>query len=123
MENPPGRSLNEKVAVIIGGTGGIGAALADGLAAAGATVVPTSRNATRVQRAVQRLEDSTGLSIPAVTVDSVVAMGKVFLAVAEKRPIPEGWAVDANGDPVTDPSIEGQSRSALRQAQGGTGSV
>jgi NAD(P)-dependent dehydrogenase (short-subunit alcohol dehydrogenase family) len=123
MENPPGRSLNEKVAVIIGGTGGIGAALADGLAAAGATVVPTSRNATRVQRAVQRLEDSTGLSIPAVTVDSVVAMGKVFLAAAEKRPIPEGWAVDANGDPVTDPSIEGQSRSALRQAQGGTGSV
>jgi ureidoglycolate dehydrogenase (NAD+) len=35
---------------------------------------------------------------------SVVAMGKVFLAAAEKRPIPEGWAVDANGEPVTDPS-------------------
>lgn len=35
---------------------------------------------------------------------SKVAMGKVLLAAAEKRPIPEGWAVDAKGDPVTDPS-------------------
>jgi NAD(P)-dependent dehydrogenase (short-subunit alcohol dehydrogenase family) len=70
MESPSERSLNEKVAVIIGGTGGIGAALADGLAAAGAAVVPTSRNAERVQNAVQRLKDSTGVSIPAVSVDA-----------------------------------------------------
>jgi NAD(P)-dependent dehydrogenase (short-subunit alcohol dehydrogenase family) len=70
MENPPGATLNEKVAVIIGGTGGIGAALADGLAAAGGTVVPTSRNAERVQKAVQRMKDSTGVTIPAVTVDA-----------------------------------------------------
>jgi NAD(P)-dependent dehydrogenase (short-subunit alcohol dehydrogenase family) len=70
MENPPGATLNEKVAVIIGGTGGIGAALADGLAAVGGTVVPTSRNADRVQKAVRRLKDSTGVTIPAVTVDA-----------------------------------------------------
>jgi ureidoglycolate dehydrogenase (NAD+) len=41
---------------------------------------------------------------------SVVAMGKVLLAAAENRPIPEGWAVDAKGDPVTDPS---QARAVL----------
>lgn len=70
MKNQPRATLNEKVAVIIGGTGGIGAALADGLAAAGATVVPTSRNAERVQRAVERLEDASEVSIPAVTVDA-----------------------------------------------------
>jgi ureidoglycolate dehydrogenase (NAD+) len=41
---------------------------------------------------------------------SKVAMGKLFLAAAENRPIPEGWAVDANGNPVTDPS---QARAVL----------
>jgi NAD(P)-dependent dehydrogenase (short-subunit alcohol dehydrogenase family) len=70
MENPHGISLNEKIAVVIGGTGGIGAALADGLAAAGATVVPTSRNAQRVHSAVERLQDATGGSLPALTVDA-----------------------------------------------------
>ena len=34
---------------------------------------------------------------------STVAGGKVKLAILHKKPIPEGWAVDANGQPVTDP--------------------
>lgn len=70
MENPPGATLDEKVAVVVGGTGGIGAALADGLTTAGATVVPVSRNPDRVQRAVERLKDATGRRIPALTVDA-----------------------------------------------------
>ena len=32
-----------------------------------------------------------------------VALGKVTMAKAAGRPIPEGWALDANGRPTTDP--------------------
>jgi len=36
---------------------------------------------------------------------SVVAAGKLEIAQREERPIPEGWAVDAEGKPSTDPFI------------------
>src|SRR6266446_4662667 len=48
--------LNGKVAVVIGGTSGIGRAIALGLADAGADVVPTSRRAQQVQRAAHEVE-------------------------------------------------------------------
>lgn len=35
---------------------------------------------------------------------SVVARGKVALAAKEGKPIPEGWAIDENGKPTTDPN-------------------
>ena len=35
---------------------------------------------------------------------SVVARGKVMLAKKEGKPIPEGWALDENGKPTTDPA-------------------
>jgi (2R)-3-sulfolactate dehydrogenase (NADP+) len=34
---------------------------------------------------------------------SAVARGKIMVAAREGRPIPEGWAVDAAGNPTTDP--------------------
>ncbi|MFH1085631.1 MAG: Ldh family oxidoreductase [Chloroflexota bacterium] len=34
---------------------------------------------------------------------SVAAFGKVSLAIDKGIPIPEGWALDANGEPTTDP--------------------
>lgn len=34
---------------------------------------------------------------------SQAARGKIRLAAAEGRPIPEGWAIDADGRPTTDP--------------------
>ena len=34
---------------------------------------------------------------------SEVARGKLMLAAREGRPIPLGWALDANGEPTTDP--------------------
>ena len=34
---------------------------------------------------------------------SEVARGKIMVAVQEGRPIPEGWALDAEGRPTTDP--------------------
>lgn len=44
-------------------------------------------------------------SHPDVVLDmatSVVAKGRIALALREGKPIPEGWAIDANGNPTTD---------------------
>jgi NAD(P)-dependent dehydrogenase (short-subunit alcohol dehydrogenase family) len=48
--------LNNKVAVVIGGTSGIGRAIAQGLAEAGADVVPTSRRIEQVNIAAGEIE-------------------------------------------------------------------
>lgn len=48
--------LNDKVAVVIGGTSGIGRAIALGLAEAGADVIPTSRRMEQVEAAAQEIE-------------------------------------------------------------------
>ena len=49
-------TLDGRVAVVIGGTSGIGLALAQGLAAAGADVVPVSRRPEMVERAAAAIE-------------------------------------------------------------------
>jgi len=48
--------LTGKVAVVIGGTSGIGRAIAHGLAEAGADVVPTSRRIDQVEAAAKEIE-------------------------------------------------------------------
>jgi NAD(P)-dependent dehydrogenase (short-subunit alcohol dehydrogenase family) len=48
--------LSGKVAVVIGGTSGIGRAIAHGLAEAGADVVPTSRRTEQVRMAAREIE-------------------------------------------------------------------
>jgi len=48
--------LNGKVAVVIGGTSGIGRAIAHGLAEAGADVVPTSRRKDQVEASADEIE-------------------------------------------------------------------
>ena len=48
--------LSNKTAVVIGGTSGIGLALAKALATAGASVVPSSRQAEQVRNAVSEVE-------------------------------------------------------------------
>ena len=62
--------MDGKVAVVVGGTGGVGATLTDALVSAGATVVPTSRDQDRVRRATDRLSESFGRSVPAIPVDA-----------------------------------------------------
>jgi len=49
--------LNGKVSVVIGGTSGIGRAIAHGLAEAGADVVATSRRMEQVERAAAEIEE------------------------------------------------------------------
>jgi NAD(P)-dependent dehydrogenase (short-subunit alcohol dehydrogenase family) len=59
--------LNGRVAVIIGGTSGIGRAIAHGLAEAGADVIPTSRGKDRVEAAAREIEDRGRRTLRAVS--------------------------------------------------------
>lgn len=52
----PGLDLTGRVAVVVGGTSGIGLSLARGLAEAGADVVPTSRRTDQVAAAAAEIE-------------------------------------------------------------------
>src|SRR5260370_17408095 len=51
----PALDLTSKTAVVIGGTSGIGLALAEGFAQAGANVVPSGRRAELVASAADRI--------------------------------------------------------------------
>jgi NAD(P)-dependent dehydrogenase (short-subunit alcohol dehydrogenase family) len=64
----PGLSLKDKVAVVVGGTSGIGRALSLGLSAAGAAVVASSRRLEQVEDTARELE-SRGARALRVTSD------------------------------------------------------
>ena len=85
--------LNGKTAVVIGGTSGIGRAIAHGLAEAGADVVPTSRRMEQVEAAATEIEErgrrslrvtsdvSDRASLQTVLDETVAAFGKVDILV------------------------------------------
>ena len=85
--------LDGKVAVVVGGTSGIGRAIAHGLADAGADVVPTSRRAEQVDVAATEIEErgrrslrlpsdvSDRESLQRVLDETVRAFGKVDILV------------------------------------------
>lgn len=85
--------LNGKVAVVIGGTSGIGRAIAHGMAEAGADVVPTSRRMEQVEAAATEIEErgrrtlrlasdvSERSSLQHVLDENVRAFGKVDILV------------------------------------------
>jgi NAD(P)-dependent dehydrogenase (short-subunit alcohol dehydrogenase family) len=85
--------LNGKTAVVIGGTSGIGRAIAHGLAEAGANVVPTSRRLEQVEAAATEIEErgrrtlrvpsdvSDRASMQRVLDESIAAFGKVDILV------------------------------------------
>ena len=55
--------LTGKKAVVVGGAGGIGQAIAEGLAEAGAAVMISSRKEGALQRAQKEIKEKTGLDI------------------------------------------------------------
>lgn len=85
--------LTGKVAVVIGGTSGIGRAIAHGLAEAGADVVATSRRAEQVKAAAKEIEErgrrtlritsdvSDRSSLQTVLDESIAAFGNVDILV------------------------------------------
>lgn len=85
--------LNGKVAVVIGGTSGIGRAIAHGMAEAGADVIPTSRRVEQVEAAATEIEErgrrtlrlasdvSERASLQHVLDESVRVFGKVDILV------------------------------------------
>lgn len=85
--------LNGKVAVVIGGTSGIGRAIAHGMAEAGADVIPTSRRMEQVEATATEIEErgrrtlrlasdvSERSSLQHVLDENVRAFGKVDILV------------------------------------------
>jgi NAD(P)-dependent dehydrogenase (short-subunit alcohol dehydrogenase family) len=85
--------LNGKVAVVIGGTSGIGRAIAHGFAQAGADVIPTSRRQEQVESTAREIEEfgrrslrltsdvSDRASLEHVLHEAVQAFGKVDILV------------------------------------------
>jgi NAD(P)-dependent dehydrogenase (short-subunit alcohol dehydrogenase family) len=85
--------LRDKIAVVVGGTSGIGRAIAHGLAEAGADVIPTSRRTEQVEAAAKEIEErgrrtlriasdvSDRSSLQQVLDESVKAFGKVDILV------------------------------------------
>ena len=63
----PDLDLSNQTAVVIGGTSGIGLAIALGLARAGANVVPTGRRKDRVQSAAEEIRKLSRRSIEVTT--------------------------------------------------------
>ncbi len=85
--------LNGKVAVVVGGTSGIGRAIAHGFAQAGADVIPTSRRADQVETAAHEIEElgrrslrvtsdvSDRGSLERLLSEAIAAFGKVDILV------------------------------------------
>ena len=90
--------LNGKTAVVVGGTSGIGRAIALGFAEAGADVVPTSRRAEQVETTAREIEElgrrslritsdvSNRDSLAHVLSETIGAFGKVDILVNSGGP-------------------------------------
>lgn len=119
--------LNGKVAVVIGGTSGIGLAIAKGMAEAGADVVPTSRRAEQVEAAAKEIEArgkrsiqiasdvSDRASLQTVLDETVKAFGKVDIMVnsaGRTKRAPTLDFTDEDWDSIIDTNLTGTLRAA-----------
>ena len=119
--------LNNKVAVVIGGTSGIGLAIAKGMAEAGADVVPTSRRLDQVELAAQEIEKlgrrslrvnsdvSDRGSLQNVLDESVKAFGKVDILVNSAGRTKRAPTIDFSEDDwnsIMDTNLTGTLRAA-----------
>ena len=62
-------SLKDKVAIVTGGNGGIGKAIARGLAGMGANIVIAARNEAKTKEAVTEIHEEFGIKVIGVKVD------------------------------------------------------
>ena len=119
-------NLNGKVAVVIGGTSGIGRAIAHGLAQAGADVIPTSRRADQVEVAAGEIEAlgrqtlrvtsdvSDRSSLKQVLDETVKAFEKVDILVNSAGRTKRGPTIDFSDDDwndILDTNLTGTLRS------------
>ena len=119
--------LNNKVAVVVGGTSGIGLAIAKGMAEAGADVVPTSRRLEQVDAAAKEIEArdkrtlrvssdvSDCASLQSVLNESVKAFGKVDILVNSAGRTKRAPTLDfseEDWDSIIDTNLTGTLRAA-----------
>ena len=119
--------LNGKVAVVIGGTSGIGLAIAKGMAEAGADVVPTSRRMDLVEAAAAEIEQrgrrsirlssdvSDRASLQNVLDESIRAFGKVDILVNSAGRTKRAPTLDfseEDWDDIIDTNLTGTLRAA-----------
>src|SRR5215813_14371440 len=119
--------LNDKVAVVVGGTSGIGLAIAKGMAEAGAHVVPTSRRMDVVESAAAEIEQrgrrslrvasdvSDRASLQNVLDESIATFGKVDILVnsagrTKRAPTLDFSEIDWND--IIDTNLTGTLRAA-----------
>ena len=76
VDNPLGVDLTGKLALVVGGNQGIGAAIAIGLARAGCRLVITARNAQRLAEVKAQAEEVAGDVVDTRTVD-VTSVGSI----------------------------------------------
>jgi NAD(P)-dependent dehydrogenase (short-subunit alcohol dehydrogenase family) len=74
--------LDGKIAVVTASSGGIGAAIATGLASAGASVVVNGRSEASVAETVRRITDETGGTVRGVAADVTTDEGTATLLAA-----------------------------------------
>jgi NAD(P)-dependent dehydrogenase (short-subunit alcohol dehydrogenase family) len=120
--------LTGKVAVVIGGTSGIGRAIAHGFADAGADVVPTSRRAEQVEVAAKEIEErgrrsirvasdvSDRSSLQLVLDQAIKAFGKVDILVNSAGRTKRAPTIDFSEDDWND-IIETNLTGTLRACQ------
>ena len=119
--------LNGKVAVVVGGTSGIGLAIAKGMAEAGADVVPTARRTDLVDSAAAEIEQigrrslrvasdvSDRSSLQQVLDESVKAFGKVDILVNSAGRTKRAPTIDfseQDWDDIIDTNLTGTLRAA-----------
>lgn len=117
--------LNGKVAVVIGGTSGIGRAIAHGFAHAGADVIATSRREEQVDAAAREIEElgrrslrvpsdvSDRASLERVLAEAIGAFGKVDILVnsaGRTKRAPTVDFLEADWNDIIDTNLTGTLR-------------
>jgi NAD(P)-dependent dehydrogenase (short-subunit alcohol dehydrogenase family) len=114
--------LTGKTAVITGGASGIGYAIAEGLASAGATVTIAARSADKIEQAAERIraqgwkahahpvDVANRPSVEALVADTLAACGRIDIlvnsaAVIQRMPIEE--ATDEQWDAMINTNLRG----------------